>query len=260
MAVEKGKKDESSKAEETTQNNASEGEGVQMIPLSEVDALIQARLKEMTPGGSGGLTEELAKALVTIANNSEQAQEAYDPAKYLSPAQVASDDILEEVVVFWASGFGLVLGDDKKNGIPIRPPYGAVLFEPVGENRQQRGKDIDVNIWSKHVCESKKELEFLRNHTLFGIRFFEKAGETINVDQGFAIKLANHMTALRNTPSNQVHRMAREMELAFEEDLDKTRLMIASALIEKEKAQYAAANQIRVKNETREAEMISQLK
>jgi len=258
MAVTEEK--DSQNAEEQPKKDAvktNDGSEQEMVPLSQVEALIEAKMKERQAGPTLD-NPDLAAAILQLAqSNRAQNEESYDPGKYLT--EIDKDDYLDEPVVFWASGFMLVIGDDRQNGIPIKAPYGKIEFEAVGSKRQQRGKDIDIQIWCKYVCESKKVQKFLEDHTLFGVRFFKKAGDTINVDTRYTLKLASYYTGMKNIPAHQVFQQLRDMNLTFTDDVNEARLMIAKVRTDEEMKKYEDANIVRARNESKEGMLIQQL-
>lgn len=93
----------------------------------------------------------------------------------IDQSEIEVEDILEKPAVFFAWGFSTVIADDFVGGVTIQPPYGkAIPFNhlyrmPTG----QRGSGKYAS-YSYAVIYSKKQCEFLRKHSDFGIRIFER--------------------------------------------------------------------------------------
>lgn len=90
------------------------------------------------------------------------------------------EDILEKPVMFFAFCNTTIIFDDVvKGGLTINAPYHPIVFNPFLRYEQpgQKGKIITqcmALVWSK------KQVEFVRNHSLFSIEYFEKLSDATN--------------------------------------------------------------------------------
>lgn len=235
-------------AAEPTQEKAETTEPTITLTMSQIDKMIDARLKERqsSPTGSAELVEMLAKAL--DKNNSKV--EKFDKAKYHDPEP---GDLLEKSVVFWSQGFQYVIGDDRKNGRAIPAPLGVVDFKADSSKRRQVGKEQHMLIMSKHICQSKKELEFLRNHTMFGIRFFEKLDDIESVDVRYASLIAKYAQGLRNMDAVRVFDQARQLQIPISTDNpDTMRVILAQHYAKQDVAASEEALKTNIRKEKKE--------
>jgi len=222
MAVEKSRLDE--KPEE------SKGGQEEKISLSpkELEELIDAKIASVSGGSKeiGGSDERMVRLLAEAINKKDY--QLPDDFTYTNPADLDPEDVLEEPDIFWAPGFNVVIGDDVKNGRAIPPPVNRVVwFKPEGSKRVQRGKETDMQIFSKFKCHSKKEGEWLRNHTLYGIIFFLKGSTDTNIDVRYTQKLMEYANGMNNMESNRVVEEARKLGIVFTEEIPLLRLGIA---------------------------------
>ena len=118
MALEKSEEQSEKEVKEETAGSKEE-----MIPMSQVQALVDQSIANATKdGGSSELIKALTDAL-TSANSGGVTRDKYDELSYAQPADIGPDDMLEDPVTFWGTGVLLVIGDDKKNRVNIAAPY-----------------------------------------------------------------------------------------------------------------------------------------
>jgi len=249
MALEKS---EEQKPAEEVKKEETQNEEV-MVPMSQVQALVDQSIKDAASSGSSSdVIKALTEALQN-ANSGGVTHDKYDELSYASPKNIGPEDMLEDPVVFWATGVLLVIGDDRKNRVNIPAPYGVVIFKPQGEKRVQRGKDTDIKILSTYNSYSKKEAEFLQSHTMFGAAFFLKSDAALSVDTRYTARIAAHAQGLRNTEAHQVLQQAKAMGLAVTDDVDTMRLQIATVKAKEEMKAYEQAELVMLKENDKDA-------
>lgn len=224
MAIEKSTEDQ----QNDDQPKKETGQNEEQISMSKSDleALINSKLEEkISQGQSSDVISQLTESLKSAIQGDTYTKP--DPFSYRSPASIDREDILEDPLIFWAPGFHFVIGDDKKNGIAIPTPYQIIEFKPEGSRKNQRGKEIDIQIWSTYKCQSKKEAQWLKDHTLYGIRFFTKSADAVTADTRYTQKLAEYAQALRNTEPYRIIQQAKEAGEVFTDDVDTLRLVLA---------------------------------
>lgn len=236
--------------------------GVKMIPESEiekrVDELLTAKLKNLK-SSEGTISQDLVEALVELAKNNSDNQkknQKYDPMQYRDPDP---KDRLEEPKVFWSHGVIMVLGDDRRDGQPFPAPYGPVVFKPVATDKKQVGKEVNLIIFNKYICQSKKELDFLMNHSLFNVVFFERVNEIQSTDVRYALTLARYIGSLRATSAIQIFDQAKQMGIPRETDsVDQMRVIIAQKMAKDTIAAEDEAAKTRIRTERKEAALVGQ--
>lgn len=96
---------------------------------------------------------------------------------------------MEQPVVFFAFSFNFSIHGDKKRGVEDQPPHGAVKFAPLIRTKRKGQRGTQVISVSSIKVQSKAVVEYLRNHSQFGIAFYENMGAAINVDSTWAQKM-----------------------------------------------------------------------
>lgn len=241
---------EQNKNEETPKVETPKEKDLITLSMADLDELIDSRIKSrVSDGGSAELIETLVKALnkVNPDNNKK-----FTKTEYRDPEP---GDLLEEPVVFWAQGFQYVIGDDvDKSGRPIPAPLGVIDFRAISSQKRQNGKEQNILITSKHVCQSKKELEFLRNHSFYGIRFFENVRDIDSVDIKYAALIAKYSQGLRNMDAVRVFQQARDLKIGITtDDPDTMRLMLAQYHAKNEIEKSEEALKVSIRKEKKEA-------
>jgi len=244
MAIEKSKdeKVEKTSQEDVKVENVSKSETDEaMVPMSEVQSQVQSlvedRLKEFQNANRDvDLGTAIAEAMVRA--QAENKTEKFDEFSYLSRAEIAKDDHLEVPVKFWALGILLIIADDRRKGNQIPSPRGVIRFLPQGTKRKPRGKETQIQIVCAYETRSRKEVEWLKEHSLFNSRFFMKSGEAFNVDIRYAQKVASYAQAMMNTPANNVISMASQMNMNIDDDITTLRIAVAQARAKKDIEKY----------------------
>lgn len=143
---------------------------------------------------------------------------------YVSMDKIDPADILEKPVQFTAHGlFHLVL-DDKRNGMPVLPPSKRkFLFKPNGRTRSQRIVGDKVEIVFNNFCsilvDSKKDVEWLRNHTMYGINFYENTNEAVSMDVYIAQVALNILKNLDVLSDTEIIGRAKAAQIAIGDDI-----------------------------------------
>ena len=83
------------------------------------------------------------------------------------------------------------------------------------------------------ILRSKKEAEWVRNHTLFGIKYFESTKDAQSVDRIFADKLVEASNMLNGMSQFEVIERAKAEQLAITPDVDEVRKRLSYHIAEK---------------------------
>lgn len=138
-----------------------------------------------------GLTDSLNK----LANVSGGAGRIHSrPAVDFS--NIDLEDQLKKPDTFFAWSISKNIFDDFKNGIPIQTPYGApIKFNPFTQIKTKGSNDKSTKTSSMCTVQiySKRQSEFLRNHSEFGITFFESSNDSTDMspDKADALQQAS---------------------------------------------------------------------
>jgi hypothetical protein len=235
MAIEKG--------EEKT--GKEEKIPVSQDKLYEMVLQLQKELKESqsskTPQAAWN-PEDVAKLVAETIKATNQNKDSIDVnyERGIDESQIPADDYLgvKGGITFFAPCGGYVIADDIRKGQRVLLPYGKkfVFFENPAVTKIQKGKYEELLVISKYTSFSKKEVEWLRKHRLFGFKFHESIGQTVNADVVRMQKLARIMGNVQNYDIADLLKHATTYKVPVSEDYDSVRHGLATALLEREEA------------------------
>jgi hypothetical protein len=248
MAVTKGKKkkDENTSAEkdsvfEETHNeeaveNTTESEEQEetttvaeeepSMPMSAVEGLLKRMEERMT----NTFNAKLQKLKLNKAKDDLEAD-----ADYIAELE---DDWMDIPVVFFAYSINFSIHGDKNRGKSTKPPQGPVRFKPIiRAKRPGRGRNKEEVISVSSIkINSKSVADYLRNHSQFGIAFFENMDSVLNIDSGWAQKLIEANQSVQRLSDARVIARCKQEGIQIGTDIIKMR----KALVEKVAKQSAA--------------------
>jgi hypothetical protein len=118
------------------------------------------------------------------------------------------DDIIndwnEQPSIFFSYSHHFSISGDKKRGIESAPPHGVVKFKPLIRSQRKTGKNTQVISVCSVKVNSQKEVDYLRNHSQFGVRFFESMENAMSVDVSWAQKLVESNSQIQQLSDMQV--------------------------------------------------------
>ena len=115
---------------------------------------------------------------------------------------VPADDFQEEGVLFSARKVFYVIGSylDHK-GMEVMPPYKLITLHYASSDRRKEGHEEAIVNSCTFTTHLKAEIEFLRNHPMYAIEFFESLNATMGaagVYNEFRVKAANQVIAMKD--------------------------------------------------------------
>jgi len=144
------------------------------------------------------------------------------------------DDFQDEKAVFFCFSDWHGIYTDKRKGKEILPPHGPIRFDGVYRWRKRHGQDWKVVSVSQFSTNSKSEIEYLKKHTEFGIKFFENIDVVKNLDASFAQKqLEQHGIVSRMNDMNVVERAKIEGLAINNADVPELRRQLTAAFTKK---------------------------
>lgn len=183
-----------------------------------------AEEKEMTVGEAKSFPEgmpteymevlkDLQEQVADLKSNQAAVSEALIEEGYENPVE----DYLEEPAVFFAfsSTYG-IYGDKRYNKEVLPPRNEAIRFEKLyryKKNSGGGGRGNTVISVSQAVVRSKATAEWLRDHSLFGIKVFEDAGKAQNVNVTLAEKMAEMNSVVTTMSDHDVIQRATREEI-----------------------------------------------
>ena len=217
-------------ASELSQRQINEKLTDQLLSMQEELVAIKLGIVPQDPGGQ---MAEVIKAL-RERSDEEKFGGAYTRAEDINPEDALS---AEEAVTFFAYQSQYFIVDDKRNGREVRTPYYTTLhFKYESSRVQKSGKDNNIFSMSTYVCRSKREVEWLRNHTHYNALFFDKQKSELGEDAVYATIVARVMTSLNGMGQIQIVALAKQHGIPLTQDIRSMRVQVASMQAKKQMA------------------------
>lgn len=149
------------------------------------------------------------------------------------------DDWLDEPVIFFAFSMRYSIHSDRRKGQEVLPPFRPIKFTPlIRHKRPGRGKEVEVVSVSSVKVQSKKEVEYLRNHSLFGIYFYENMENAMNVDSSWAHKMVEAQRSLARLSDMQIVARAKQEGISVSQSPEKMRRELSEILAKRAQDQH----------------------
>jgi hypothetical protein len=150
------------------------------------------------------LEEKLFNKFSSQINKLKTAEAQKELDADLAYVQDLQDDWLEQPVVFFAFSMNFSIHGDRKRGVENLPPHGAIKFKPLVRTKRKRSRDVQVISVSSIKVNSKIEVDYLRNHSQYGIAFFENMTSAMAVDSTWAQKMMEAQQSITRLSDMQV--------------------------------------------------------
>lgn len=220
MAIQKKttKKDVSFEAEQTVIESLHE-ESVQESVVEEKEesvpvSLVQKMMQE--------LEEKFSNQIRKLKTKSAK-QELDDDLDYVRDLE---DDWMEIPAIFFSFSINFSIHGDKKRGMDTEPPQGAIKFKPLIRSKKRRGKETQVISVSSVKVHSKEVADYLRNHSQFGIAFYENMESALNVDATWAQKMIEAQQSIGRLSDMQIIARAKQEGIAVTQSPEAMRKML----------------------------------
>lgn len=199
------KTEDEEKISEKTKNDLSKEIGVDVMraleeKFDEKWQIRENKLREefqasLASGGNAGVTyHEMARAIAT-AESYRKGEKMYSDIKDIDPKDYDSRG-----ATFTCYGNGYLIVDDVRQGQPVRTPYNRIFkFKFQGSKVTTIGRTESYSSFCSFTTNSKKEIVWMRAHTLYNIEFFEdtKRAMSINAQKAqITAKIVRTITAL----------------------------------------------------------------
>lgn len=178
------------------------------LPKEVLDALI-AMAKKQQSGGGSNVDEKFIKALDRLTDATRDAgtgEDRFIGVRPVSMEDIDRDDLMTTPSLFFAYSYAYTVWDDKKFGRTINAPYGAPIKFKMIQRTVDRAiprspKFVTV---SSTVVYSKKVYNFLKEHSLLGIKFFESANEVRELTASLAEMISIAYGSVQNYTEQEV--------------------------------------------------------
>ena len=199
-----------------------------------VDNLLDEKLKAIPAKESGSISNAHLEGILDVLRDSVP-QQNYGQ-RMIAESEINVEDYLDVPSTFFCYSFSYTLFGDVKFGRQVKSPYGTpVKFKPLYRYKRKGSTRFDNATVSVSVAtiRSKQELEWLRSHSLFGIKFFEKIGDAQNADVTFSEKVVETSNRLNSMSQFEVIERAKVEGLRVTDDVDDIKRRLCFHLAEK---------------------------
>jgi hypothetical protein len=180
--------------------NAQEMKEEQVVVEKKEEALPVSIVEKMMKD----LEDKLLSKFTSQINKLKTAEAQKTIDSDLQYVEELKEDWLEQPVVFFAFSMNFSIHGDKKRGVENLPPHGAIKFKPLVRTKRKRNRDVQVISVSSIKVNSASEVEYLRNHSQYGIAFFENMTSAMAVDSTWAQKMMEAQQSISRLSDMQV--------------------------------------------------------
>jgi hypothetical protein len=174
---------------------------------------LQGQIDALKTKDESSLLAQLVEKIGGRGNSPDYDIGQFDFNKKYRMEDLDPDDVLEkdEWITFIAHKFIHVICDDLRQGMNVPAPFGLIKFKYESTKAIKGGRETELIQTCVYTCRSKKELEWLRGHSTFGIAFFDKRNGTLySADIERSKALASKMISLQNIGQQELIAMAKE--------------------------------------------------
>jgi hypothetical protein len=183
------------------------------------------------------LEEKLLNKFSSQINKLKTAEAQKEIDADLAYVQDLQEDWLEQPVVFFAFSMNFSIHGDKKRGVETLPPNGAIKFKPLVRTKRKRNRDVQVVSVSSIKVNSASEVEYLRNHSQYGIAFFENMTSAMAVDSTWAQKMMEAQQSITRLSDMQVIARVQQEGLSVTNSTEAMRRQLVEITAERAKNQ-----------------------
>ena len=207
-------------------------------------------------------SEDLMKAILDVwkQQNTKSSVEVYgaNGENYVDERDIDLEDMLDRPIRFFAHKAGYIIVDDTRKGQKQNNPLHkkAIIFEYVHTKRVWHGREQDIENLCIYECKSKKEAEWLRGHSQFGITFFDKLDAKMSQNAEFAVIAARYMRRVEDMDAHQIRKISQQEGVSTEMDIQEQRSALAIHYAQREMKANKKQYEQRVGNAITEQELL----
>lgn len=229
MAIKKENKDVTPQAEETVFGGSSAHENETSFIVEEpkaeekVEVVKEVKEESIPLSFVQKMMQEMEDKFTAQINKLKTASAKKELDSDLDYVSELEDDWLEVPVVFFAFSFNFSIHGDKKRGIESEPPHGAIKFKPLIRTKRKSGKEVQVVSVSSVKIQSKSVVEYLRDHSQYGIAFYENMESAMNIDSTWAQKMVEAQQSIGRLSDMQVIARAKQEGISVSQSPERMR-------------------------------------
>lgn len=182
---------------------------------------------------AGGLTSDAIAKLVEGAIRGSKGNENWSDG--VDEAQIDPDDYEPEGVRFCHPSMGYVIADDKRKGQIVRLPYNKpyIFFAHESTRIIQQGRYGATAPVSSYTSYSKKEIKWIREHSIYGTVIFETTKQAMDQRAEFAMRMAPIMTVVQDYDFPSLMKRCQEYGIPMSDNTNALRANLAMAMAER---------------------------
>lgn len=242
MALEKG----------NTENDEKKDLVISPEQLNElIDRAVEAKIDSKPKINEISNIEKILKTIKESTSDKSINSTGYTRVEDIDPKDVLPED---EYITFFSPFTGYAIVDDKRKSHMVKLPFGkeSIMFEYQWTKQRPQGKEIELINLSKYVCTSKREAEWLKQHSMYGVKFFVDTKKSINSDMQKMSKVAKYITVLEKMGQSQIMNMYRAMGNEPISDVHAMKIAIASERADAEIKQDRRSEEMVLRNKKKE--------
>ena len=232
MALEEGTEQETGKNQ-----SLDKGGNDLLLQLQKQVVELQNQLSERPaeiPATFNGMNKEQFQMFMDVMTETKRKELDWELG--VDEEQVPKEDWVEGGVNFCVPSTGYALSCDRRKGQIVRLPYNkkVIFFEHQGTRKIEQGKFSSVAPIAVYTSESKKEIQWIREHSMYGILIYENSKDVMTADMHKIQKLSRIIGVLKNYDYLDLLKRAKEHNLQPSDDANELRFRIAHCMAEKE--------------------------
>jgi len=228
---------------EGTENNRNENPD----KLSQLEELVRTLQKQVLDnqknngnqpqaqqGNVGGLSTEQFQVFMDAVTNVKKKDLDFEEG--VDESQIPIEDFVEDGVQFFVPATGYVMSCDRRKGKIVKLPWGkkTIFFEHEGTRKRGQGKFQELSTISKYTSNSAKEIEWIRNHSMYGVLIYENTNNAMNADMLKIQKLSRVISTLRSVEHIDLLKMCKSYNVPQSNDANVMRYQIAHEMVNRE--------------------------
>lgn len=195
---------------DNNQESSNVFEEVEQTQIEKEESLPLSLVQKMMQEVEQRLTNQFSSQI----NKLKEAAKRSTVEEDLDYVSELEDDWLDQPVVFFAFSFNFSIHGDKKRGVEDTPPHGPVRFSPLIRTKRKGQRGTQVISVSSVKVQSRELVDYLRNHSQFGVAFYENMGSAYNVDSTWAQKMIEAQQSISRLSDMQVIARAKQENIS----------------------------------------------
>ncbi len=232
MALSEGTENKNEKPSDVSQLE----ELVRTLQKQVMDMQSSKNQPQQSPQGAnvGGLSTEQFQVFMDAVTNVKKKDLDFEEG--VDESQIPIEDFDEEGVAFFVPATGYVMSCDRRKGKIVKLPWGkkTIFFEHEGTRKRGQGRYQELATISKYRSNSKKEIEWIRNHSMYGVLIYENTNNAMNADMLKIQKLSKVIGMLRSIEHVELLKMCSSYNIEKSNDVNTMRYQIAHEMVRRE--------------------------